>query len=271
MKIQLSHLRELGKRLREVFLKIRHTSRASESLGRGASGDRTLGIDRVAEETILEFLDALQIGLTIISEEKGMLELHGGGELVIIDPVDGSKNAATGFPIFATSIAIAAGDTLNTLRLSYIINPLAYDEFWAEAEKGAFLNGSRITTDPDDKIKVVLYETQKPERDIQRAYPVLKLANRTRCLGTTALDLALLSMGAASVYINPVPTRCFDYAAGILLVREAGGVITDVTGRDFFLNRISMSRTPPLLVSANEKVHNRVIKEIEEEAKGWMN
>ncbi len=269
--LRIDHLRQIGARLRELFLRIRHTEAASEALGRGASGDRTLGIDRLAEETILDGLDSLGIGLTVLSEEKGVLELHGGGELVVIDPVDGSKNAATGFPIFSTSIAVSSTDRLSGLRLGYIINPLSSDEFWAVAGQGAFLNGRPIRTDRDQRIKVVLYETQVPGRDILRAYPLLKLANRTWCLGTTAMDLALVSMGAASVYINPVPTRCFDYAAGLLLVREAGGVVTDPTGGDFFQNIISMQRTPPLLVCANEHVYHKALEEIGQEAQKWMN
>ncbi len=269
--IQLEHLRQIGRRLREVFLRVRHTEEASESFGRGASGDRTLGIDRLAEDTIFEALESLRVPLTVVSEEKGIVEFHGGGEVVVVDPVDGSKNAATGFPIFATSIAVSETDKLSGLRLGYIINPLSSDEFWALRGEGAFLNGSPLRTDPEEKVKVVLYETQNPERDILRAYPILKLANRTRCLGTTAMDLALLAMGAASVYINPVPTRCFDYAAGVLLVKEAGGVVSDVTGGDFFSNTISMKRTPPLVVSANEKVHAIALRQIEEEARSWMN
>lgn len=258
--LSIERLREIGGQLREAVLPLRYTSSGEKPLERGASGDKTFRIDRVSEEIIISGLERAGLPLSVVSEEKGAFDISGGGHRVLIDPIDGSKNAVTGIPMFCASIAVTSSETISDLYLAYIINILTGDEFWAERDKGAFLNGRRIRSQQDDDIRVVLYETQMPGRDIKRILPLLSLANRTRCFGTTALDLALLALGAATLYVNPAPTRSFDYAAGILLVSEAGGVVTDINGNDISNVMLSMERTPPLLVGANKKVHEKALE-----------
>lgn len=230
-------------------------------LSRGAAGDRTYRVDRRAEDIILSALEASGEPLTAISEEAGIVELGGGGpKTVLIDPIDGSKNAVTGIPYYCSSIAVAHGRSLGDVAFSYIINLVSGEEFWAESSKGAFLNGRRVATRKDDSILLVAYEASNPGRDIPRVMRLLSASRRTRCLGAAALDLAYLASGAASVFVFPTPTRSFDFAAGWHLVKEAGGVVTDLSGRGLEDVQLGLERASPVLASCNRKVHERALE-----------
>ncbi len=259
-KITIDFLREIGQRLKEVIPPLRFSATVDRPLKKGASGDRTFEVDQRAENLIIEMLKKRGLSATVVSEEIGELEINGGGDCLVIDPIDGSKNAVTGIPLFCSSIAVAEGDRVSGLYLSYIINHISGDEFWAERQRGAFLNGRPISTQRSSEIRVIVYETQVPGRDIKRLLPLLSLANRTRCLGSTALDLAFVSSGAASLYVNPAPTRSFDYAAGLLLLKEAGGVFSDLEGNSYEEVKLSMKSTPSMLCSANPEVHERALE-----------
>jgi len=80
-------------------------------------------------------------------------------------------------------------------------------------------------------------------------------AKRTRCFGSTALDLAYLATGAISLFATATASRAFDYAAGMLIVEEADGVITDLEGKQIDHIVAGLDRTVPLLASAHERLH----------------
>lgn len=234
--------------------------RATTPLARGAAGDKTLPIDRTAEDIVLAGLEASGEPLTVISEEAGVLALRGGGRRVLLDPIDGSRNAVSGIPFYCTSIALASGDRLGDVELSYVIHLVTGDEFWAEAGRGAFLGGAAISTQKDEVLSLVAYEAQTPGRDIPVILPLLARARKTRCLGATALDLAYLAMGAVSVFVIPSASRSFDFAGGWLLVKEAGGIFTDLEGRGLEGLELGLRRSTPCLASGNRGLHREALK-----------
>lgn len=258
--MKIEHLREIGQRLFTELGKTRLKPFASESLGKGAGGDKTFPVDKKAEDIIISSLKALNEPLSIVSEEAGIEEIRGGGKRVIIDPIDGSKNAITGIPFYCTSIAVADGDNIGSISLAYVINLLTGDDFWAEKGRGAFFNGERIYTQKDDIFYLIAYEAQSPKNDIPKMIRLFAEAWRTRCLGATALDLAYLSYGAISVFITPSPSRSFDFAAGYLLIKEAGGVFTDIKGNSIEDTEITLKKSSPLLASGNIKLHERALR-----------
>jgi myo-inositol-1(or 4)-monophosphatase len=117
-----------------------------------------------------------------------------------------------------------------------------------------------VKTQKDDKLRAIAYEAQTPSRDIKDILNLLALFRRTRCLGSIAIDLALLSQGTFSMFITPTPSRSFDYAAGYLLVRESGGIITDIEGSPIEHTGTGMERTVPLLASGNKMLHEMALK-----------
>lgn len=231
---------------------------------RGAGGDRTFPIDKLAEDTILEGLRGLGERLHIISEEAGALDIEGTGEArtVAIDPIDGSKNAVSGIPFWGASIAVSTSDELGGLELGYVINLVTGEEFWAEKGRGAFQNGVPIHCLKDAIIGLCAFEARTPSIHLKEILPLLGAARRTRCLGSIALDLAYLASGASSLFVSPGASRSFDYAAGYLLVKEAGGIFTDMEGRELDGQKIGLSASrggASLLASANMDIHRAAL------------
>jgi len=252
-------LRTIREKLLRRLSETRINPLSQKALGVGAAGDKTFPIDKIAEDIIISELESSGLPLSLISEEYGRKELHGGGRRVLIDPIDGSKNAISGIPFYCTSLAIAEGDTIGSISMAYVVNLINGDEFLAEKGKGAFLNNERISTQGDDEFHLIAYEAQVPGRDIPRIIPLLSKAHKTRCLGATALDLAYLSQGAVSVLVNPSLSRSFDFAGGWLLIKEAGGVFTDTKGDSLDGIDLGLEKSAPLLASGNQRLHDKAL------------
>jgi myo-inositol-1(or 4)-monophosphatase len=258
--MELDDIRNIGARLkREIPLHLDEL-RKGAPLGRGAGGDVTHPIDKEAEDIIIEELERLGKPVTVISEECGLKHINGGGPRLLIDPIDGSRNALSGVTLFSTSIALVDGDTIEGTFIGYVLNVISGDEFWALKDHGSFLNGTRIATQAEDACRVIAYEAQNPGRDIARVMPLISLFNRARCFGSTALDMAFLAQGAVSMMVIPSPSRSFDFAAGHLLVKEAGGVVSDLEGRDLDSVDIGVKHATPVLASANQALHEKALE-----------
>jgi myo-inositol-1(or 4)-monophosphatase len=258
--MKIDDLKTIGRDLLKAIPSALHASGRRNAIGVGAAGDETFPVDSLAEEIIISGLKALNEPLTIVSEEMGVMELRGGGIRVLIDPVDGSKNAVAGIPFYCTSIAVADGDTLGDVSLSYVINLSNGDAFWAETGSGAWLNGRQIHTQEDELFSLVLYEAQVPGKDIPAIFPLLSSSRKTRCLGATALDLAYLASGASSIFVTPSLSRSFDFAGGWLLVKEAGGIITDISGAQIENTALDLKKSSSLLAAGNRKLHSKALE-----------
>lgn len=258
LQVEIKILRKIGKRLLKEIPLVKKG--AKTAIGIGASGDKTYPIDKIAEDIIISGLDESAEALTIVSEEIGIKDIKGGGKKILIDPIDGSRNAVSGIPFYCTSIAVVDGNTVGDIESAYVVNLTNGDEFWVEKGKGAFLNGERVNTQKDDIFYLVAYEAQVPRKDIPGIVPLLSESRKTRCLGATALDLAYLAYGAISVFANPSPSRSFDFAGGWLLVREAGGIFTDMKGNPIESIEVSLKKSTSLLVSGNERLHEKALR-----------
>src|SRR4030066_2501942 len=191
--MEIKLLRKIGRRLLKEIPPMR--LKPKTAIGIGAAGDTTYLVDKRAEEIVISGLEKSGEALTIISEEIGIKEIKGGGKRVVVDPIDGSRNAISGIPFYCTSIAVVDGNTVGDIKLAYVVNLVNGDEFWAEKGKGAFLNGERMNTQKDDNFYLIAYEAQTPHEDIPCIIPLLSESRKTRCLGATALDLAYLAYG----------------------------------------------------------------------------
>lgn len=263
----LEVFKDIGRRMCEGITEFLAREGGSVSLGKGAGGDKTFPVDRWAEDIVIAALEkAHQQGeaFTLISEEAGIRKFGDGSMIVLVDPIDGSNNAKTGIPFFSTSIALLKGDTLSTLAVGYIINLASGDEFWALRGQGAFQNGSRIRTPATDAITIVAFEASNPAKDLPRIFPLIYSAKRTRCFGSTALDLAYLASGALTLLAIATPARAFDYAAGMLILLEAGGTVTDFSGKPLSEISAGLERTVSLLASANERLHVMALNTLSE-------
>ena len=254
----LEMFKDIGAKMRRGITDILNSEGGKIPLGKGAGGDKTFPVDKWAEDIIISALEQAEREgetFTLISEELGIRKFGDGRKIVLVDPIDGSNNAKTGIPFFSSSMALLNGDTLSDLAAGYVINLSTGDEFWALRAQGAYKNGKRIRTSATEGISVVAYEASSPQSDLPRLMPLLLQAKRTRCFGSTALDLAYLASGSISLFATATASRAFDYAAGMLIVEEADGVITDLEGRHIDHVVAGLDRTVPLLASAHERLH----------------
>lgn len=201
--------------------------------GAGADGTPTQAIDAVAEEAILKGLEASDAELNVLSEEAGFVD-RGGSRTLVVDPIDGTYNAVRGVPIYATSLAVG-DDRLSTVTHGLVRDLPRGDSYYAERGKGAFLNGVPIHVrsyrTSEGLFSVYLGTRARPE-----SYDVARVARRVRNLGAASLDLCGVATGGFDLYyLNSEAgsqLRIMDIAAGVLLVREAGGVVVDPNGTE---------------------------------------
>ena len=254
--------KDIGKKMRDELPSIINREGGLVPLGRGAGGDKTFPVDKWAEDIIISALERVHASgesFTLVSEETGIRQFGSGRKRVLADPIDGSNNAKSGIPFFSTSIALLDGDRLSDLRVGYVYNLAVADEFWAVKGEGAYKNGKRIHASSTEDISSVAFEASSPKTDIPRILPLLQAANRTRCFGSTALDLSYLASGALSLFVTATSSRAFDYAAGMLILLEAGGVITDLAGNAIDAVAAGLERTVPLLACKNGIAHRKAL------------
>ena len=201
---------------------------AGAIMGTSAYGTPTQAIDRIAEEAVLRYLAYNDSDLNVLSEEAGFVD-RGGTQTLVLDPIDGTYNAVRGVPFYATSLAVGK-DRLAAVSHGLVRHLPTGDTYYAEKGAGAFRNGKRIRTrsfNPKDGLfSIYLGSMAAPD-----AYKVAKSARRVRSLGSASLDLCGVASGAFDLYyLNTVAEarlRIMDIAAGVLLVREAGGVVVE--------------------------------------------
>lgn len=217
----------------------------AEILGRGADGAPSSRLDRVAEAAVLERLEKEGARVNVLSEEAGFVD-RGGDALLVLDPVDGTHNALRGVPAYSVSLALGSS------RLSDVEEGLVRDlvsgaTYHAAKGRGATLNGQPIHAkrfDPKDVLFTVYLGTNAEED----AAAVAAKARRVRNLGAASLDLCLVARGAADLYYmhsreERMKLRACDIAAGTLIVREAGGQVLDLQGRDLDMPLRADART----------------------------
>ncbi len=195
----------------------------SAALDRGAGGDTTLVIDKAAEDAVFAELEALDGGLLAISEERGEVEVNGGGVLrVVIDPVDGSRNARRSMGPYALSVAVAEGSTLGDVTFGFVHEFVTGQDWWAQRGEGAFCDGSSLATSGADELELLGLESATPAEVTGLGATGAK---RLRALGSVAMSLCHVAGGGLDAMLTLGETRSVDLAAGQLLVREAGGAV----------------------------------------------
>ena len=219
----------------EILEKYFHSS----LLERKFKDDKTIvtQADEEIEKRIIEIIKKDYPDHAFLAEESGK-EDTGSHYAWIIDPIDGTRNFANGIPIFAIVIALVKDDEP---LVSVTYNPITNDLFCAEKGKGAFWNGSRIAVSSQqaDKAMITLGPSQKPEdKALMHRYfsHAKQYVNSFRYLGSAALELCYLARGGTEGFVC-IGLSKWDYAAGALLVLEAGGKITDFNGNPWIFDQ----------------------------------
>ena len=195
--------------------------------------------DIKAEKIIIEELKKAKPNYSILSEENGYDEQKDKKNTWVIDPIDGTINFLHGIPHFAISIALKSNEEIIS---GLIFDPIKNEMFYAEKNNGAFLNNHRIRVSKKNQINECLFVTGGKinfEPDITY-----------RKSGCAALDMAYLACGRYDGYFQ-YDLNLWDIAAGIILVKEAGGLIEE----------IDMTQTKKLKIVASTPDINNKLKE----------
>ncbi len=172
--------------------------------------------DTKAEKIIIEELIKSKKNYSVISEEAGFIKNKDLDNVWIIDPIDGTLNFLHGVPHFAISIALKSN---NEIVSGLIFDPIKDEMFFAEKNNGAFLNNQRIKVSKKKDIKACLFATGGKEKS--------SINLTTRKSGSAALDMAYVAAGRYDGYFQK-NLNIWDIAAGIVIVKESGGIVSEI-------------------------------------------
>jgi len=213
-------------------------------------------VDRGAEQAIIQELRSRYPDHAILAEESGE---HRGNEFQwVIDPLDGTTNYLHGFPQFSVSIALKYR---NRLEQAVVYDPLREEMFTASRGQGAQLNDRRLRVAGRTSLEGALIGTGFPFRDHRHLDAYLSMFKAMiqdtagiRRPGSAALDFAYVAAGRLDGFWE-LGLAQWDFAAGALLVSEAGGKVTDLAGGDRYLDTGN-------LIAGNLKVHQAMLTKI---------
>ena len=172
--------------------------------------------DTKAEKIIINELMKAKKNYSILSEECGSKINSDSENVWIIDPIDGTTNFLHGVPHFAISIALKSN---NEIVSGLIYDPIKDEMFYAEKNNGAFFNNQRIKVSKKKDIEGCLFGTGGKEK--------IEIDLITRKSGSAALDMAYVAAGRYDGYFQN-NLNLWDIAAGIIIVKEAGGIINEI-------------------------------------------
>ena len=201
-------------------------------VGRGKGGDTTLVIDRDAEAAIVEVLEQAHadgLRFDLISEELGTRSFDGDGTLVVVDPIDGSRNARRGLPEFCISIAVSDGPRLSDVRIALLRHLGTGETIVAVRGQGVRVNGMPRIERAYRGLWLAVVEGASPRR-LAGAMPHLAHVSRIRSLGSLALSMAYVALGRLDGLAVLRPGRIVDIAAAALIAAECGVIVVDEDG-----------------------------------------
>jgi myo-inositol-1(or 4)-monophosphatase len=250
--------------VRAAVLPLAGTDAGRAQLSVGAGGDTTLELDRAAEAVVFAELESLaQRGETfsVLSEEAGRRAFGADYPLIVVDPVDGSRNAKYGIPIFGLMLAVLDGPNLADAYSGLVLDLNTGDEWRAVRKQGAWYNGKPIApVKRSDARRIELLGLESTPRLLKLAQPLLERARKIRILGSMALSIALTGAGGFDVFCAPIPVRVFDTVASLLIVAESGGVATNIRGEQLGSLRCDLETRSTLLCAATPELHAEALQ-----------
>ena len=204
--------------------------------------DFVTNADLKAEKIILEELKKARPNYSIISEESGVEKNKDKNNTWIIDPIDGTINFLHGIPHFAISIALKSK---NEIVSGLIFDPIKNEMFFAEKDNGAFFNNQRIRVSKKNQINDCLFVTGGKLKNL----PDL-LCRKT---GSAALDMAYVAAGRYDGYFQ-YDLNLWDIAAGIIILKEAGGILNEID--------LSINKNIKILASTAD-INSKLLKKLD--------
>ena len=197
--------------------------------------------DKQVEKILIEELSKTKSNYSFLSEEVGKIENKDKENIWIIDPIDGTTNFLHGIPHFAICIAL---ESKKEIISGLVYDPIKDEMFYAEKNKGAYLNNQRLRVSSKNSIDECLFSSN---------HEGVKFSNlNMRCSGCAALDLAYVASGRLDGFFHN-KINIWDVASGALMVEEAGGIVNDL--KKFNSNNIDIR-------ASSSAIHDKMLKNL---------
>ena len=259
LNVMATAARKVGRKLIRDYNEIEHLQVSLKG-----PADFVTSADKRTETLLVEELQKARPGYCFLTEEHGPIDGPDKTHRFIIDPIDGTLNFMHGIPHFALSIGLERDGQLVS---GVVYNPVTDEMYTAEKGGGAYLNDKRLRVAARKKMNEVVLATGipflgRPGHDVfnKELTAVMATVAGVRRFGAASLDLAYVAAGRFDGYWER-GLNSWDVAAGILLVREAGGMVTDLNGGTDMLHGGH-------ILAANEHLHAPVLKLLKDAAKG---
>lgn len=245
----------------DVILRhVEHTDRMP--LMAKGEGDYFCEVDIKAEQVIIATILKAYPDHGIIAEESGSYQ-EDAESVWIIDPLDGTKNFIHGFPFYAVSIALRVK---SKIEHAVVYDPLRHECFAASRGRGARLNDRRIRVSKETQIAKAMLSAGLPirhpellERYMRGYQQFVGQCSATRVTGSAALDLAYVASGRLDGFWG-LDMKPWDIAAGVLLVQEAGGLLSNLQGGECTLEEGNVIAAPPKIFKSILQSLNQIDK-----------
>jgi myo-inositol-1(or 4)-monophosphatase len=234
-------------------------------LGKGAGGDQMKLVDLDAEKAIIEVLLKQNVSFTLISEESGIKEFGPKATecFVVTDPIDGTTNFIRGLPFYCTSIAVSRKPILSGVYAGLVTDLFHGTTYTAVEGKGAYRNGEKITTSTvaslEEAVVGLDLNTYKVKEIAPQLTDLIAHTKHIRHFGANALELCFVSEGLTDAFVDiRGKLRTTDVAAGFLMVKEAGGIITAPDGQQVDA-KLDPKQKLKFVASGNKAIHELIL------------
>jgi myo-inositol-1(or 4)-monophosphatase len=235
------------------------------NLGLGAGGDAMKPVDLAAEAAIVDTLQKNGVSFTLISEESGIKKFGAkpGDCYVTVDPVDGTTNLVHGLPFYASSIAVSNKAELATVYAGMVVDLFHNIVYMALLGKGAYRDGTKIqtskTTSLDDAMMGLDLNTYKVRQVAPKVTALIEKTKHIRHFGANALELCYVAEGLTDAFVDlRGKLRTTDVAAGFLIVKEAGGLVTTPDNQQLNVP-LDPKQTVSFVASGNPQIHKKIL------------
>jgi myo-inositol-1(or 4)-monophosphatase len=235
------------------------------NLGIGAGGDAMKPVDLAAETAIINTLKQHDVSFTLISEESGIKKFGGTPEefFLTIDPIDGTTNLMHGLPFYASSIAVSQKPELADVYAGMVID-LAHDvTYTAFRGEGAFRNGQKIvsskTLSLDEAVVGLDLNTYKAKGVASKVTALIENTKHIRHFGANALEVCYVANGLTDAFVDlRGKIRTTDVAAGFLIVKEAGGIVSTPDNKPLNV-KLDPQQKLSFIASGNMQIHQKIV------------
>lgn len=195
--------------------------------------------DNLVQEELRKGLLAVVPDAFFVGEEGSSCVYNEQGKFFIVDPIDGTTNFIKDYRVSCISVALVCD---GLIEVGMIYNPYMDELFWAKRGCGSYCNGRRLSVSKEPLSNGIVifgtspYDATLSEKSFKLAYEYFKKSLDIRRSGSAALDLCSIAAGRAELFFEMI-LQPWDYAAGVLLVEEAGGKVTTVEGGEISLDK----------------------------------